>query len=171
MKNIIKTLAISSILSMVTIPSFVNAKEIYNEDINPIVQEKGFKVKTISYKEEHSVQKWHKDLSEMFQYEYDPYAKAALTALPNVRYGTKEYGAVINYTKAQMLNKFWIQINTDFKDSKNAKVAFCKYTEDVGVISKSLRVCDKNYDFYNPNNLRISLVDADVLPKKEQISW
>ena len=166
MNNIIKTLAISSILSMATIPSFVNANEIYNKNINPIVQEKGFKVKTISYQEQYSVEKWHKDLKEMFKYEYNPYAKAALEALPNVKYGTPEYGAVINYTKAQMLNQFWIQINTDFKDSKNAKVAFCKYTEDIGVISKSLRVCDKNYDFYNPNNLRINLIEADVLPKK-----
>ena len=166
MNNIIKTLAISSILSMATIPSFVNANEIYNKNINPIVQEKGFKVKTISYQEQYSVEKWHKDLKEMFKYEYNPYAKAALKALPNVKYGTPEYGIVINYTKAQMLNQFWIQINTDFKDSKNAKVAFCKYTEDIGVISKSLRVCDKNYDFYNPNNLRINLIEADVLPKK-----
>ena len=174
MKNIIRTLAISSILISTVSPSFVQAKqmenEIYNKNENIIIKNKGFEVKTISYKEEHSVDKWRKDLNEMFRYEYEPYAKSVIESMPDLEYGTPKYGAVIQVTKAQMLNKFWNQINTDFKDSNNAKVAFCKYTEDIGMISDTLKVCDKNYDYHNQKNVRVNLVKAQVLDAPEPIT-
>ena len=169
MKNIIKTLALSSVL--LSSFSFANDNNInYSLDGSKIEKDKGFKVKTISYDEQYSVEKWHKDLKEMFRYEYEPYAKNVIRKFPEVDYGTKEFGSIINYTKAQMLNKFWHQINTDFKDSNNAKVAFCKYTEDIGVISKSLRVCDKNYDFHNQKNVRVNLINTKILDAPEPIS-
>ena len=170
MKNIIRTLAISSVLCVSLTPSFLYADEVYNEVENQIVKNKGFEVKTISYKEQYSVDKWHNDLKEMFEYEYDPYARKILKSMPNVEYGTPKYGAIIQLTKAQMLDKFWKQINTDFKDSKNAKVAFCKYTEDIGIISDSLRVCDKNYDYHNQKNVRIDLVYSNIINEPEPIS-
>ena len=167
MKNIIKTLALSSVLLSSSF-SFANDNNVnLSLDGSKIEKDKGFKVKTISYDEQYSVEKWHKDLKEMFQYEYEPYAKNVIRKFPEVDYGTKEYGSIINYTKAQMLNKFWHQINTDFKDSNNAKVAFCKYTEDLDVISHTLRVCDKNYDFHNQKNVRVNLVSYDVIPAPE----
>ena len=171
MKNIIRTLAISSVLMANVLPTIVEAKQmkksVYYSDEYSTIKEKGFEVKTISYPEKYSVEKWRKDLNEMFRYEYDPYAKEVLMSFPNVKYGSDDYGSIIQFTKAQMLNKFWHQINTDFKDSNNAKVAFCKYTEDIGVISKSLRVCDKNYDFHNQKNVRVNLINAKILDAPE----
>ncbi|QRQ80951.1 hypothetical protein [Paralysiella testudinis] len=134
-------------------PQIVNATNTINakQNIDPVT---GYDITPIvKYKSasDDTYELWHENVKNVIE----PYVIAELTKVfeTNERIRTDEgYGIRTGIGIATVRSvTIWNNIITKYPESKNARVAFCKYGKEIGYVSKSVLKCDKDFQF-NPQD-------------------